>query len=75
MVEKQFSESFDKMLKHLNKNIKNINGVDYYLIPVKTINELKRLFNQQENNNNVDYNDQDDDFDESENVEYYHPIF
>lgn len=57
MREVEFSEEFIKMLKHLNKNIKNYNGIDCYLIPVQTINKLKRLFEESDNTGNADDED------------------
>ena len=71
MIEPQFSDEFNKFLKHLNKNIKNINGIEYYLIPVKVINNLKQLFNSQPQDF---FNDQEDD-ENNLDVEYYKPFF
>lgn len=74
MLEPQFSDSFIKMLKQLNKNIKNINGIDYYYIPVKTINQLKKLFYTETENFAV--NDQDENIsDEIDDVGFYKPFF
>lgn len=72
MNESVFSSLFIKMLKQLDKNIKNINGVDCYSIPVKTINQLKNAFysdNIADNKNNIE------DDNTNYNVEYFTPIF
>lgn len=71
MIEPQFSILFEKMLKQLNKNIKIINGINYYLIPVKTINDLKKLFNSQPQN----LADESTDDEVEEDVDYYKPVF
>lgn len=71
MIEPQFSILFEKMLKQLNKNIKIINGINYYLIPVKTINDLKKLFNSQPQNLAVESIDDE----VEEDVDYYKPVF
>lgn len=71
MIEPQFSILFEKMLKQLNKNIKIINGINYYLIPVKTINDLKKLFNSQPQN----LADESIDDEVEEDVDYYKPVF
>ena len=74
MIEPEFSNLFDKMLKHLNKNIKNINGMDYYLVPTKTINELKRYFYS--NKVQEETSDSADELEENDiNVDYYRPFF
>ena len=75
MIEPQFSELFNKMLKQLNKNIKNINGVDCYAIPTKTINDLKKLFFAEPDIVEEDNAETDSKIDTMYDVEFYKPFF
>lgn len=71
MREVEFSEEFIKMLKQLNRNIKNYNGIDYYLIPVQTINKLKKLFEE----NEVTSTDEEDNEDFADYDTYVSQLF
>lgn len=73
MLEPAFSEEFSKILKQMNRNINNVNGIAHYQIPVHDIKRLEKLFYA--NGDNITSKDADADKpDEDDDVYGYIPI-